>query len=136
MSKKYDDYLKSEEWIEKRDAALEAAGHRCQLCNSKNSLNVHHRTYENVYNEKPSDLIVLCRKCHKIFHENRSVTRTKSKKREQGDADVFLEGPSFVSCPRCSSPRFKLCKDRSGRDKINQHAARTRLENKRKRDFT
>lgn len=65
----YQAYLQTPEWQEKRDQALESAGHRCQLCNSDDSLNVHHRSYERRGNEESSDLTVLCRACHSLFHD-------------------------------------------------------------------
>ena len=29
---------------------------------------MHHRTYDNLGDEEPEDLVVLCRKCHATFH--------------------------------------------------------------------
>lgn len=66
-------YLRSDHWRETRLGALERAEHRCQVCNSAKFLNVHHRTYERVGEERPADLTVLCRMCHKLFHERRKV---------------------------------------------------------------
>ena len=61
-SKKYIEYLKSKKWKERRYAALERANFRCQFdkCGEKSYLSVHHKTYERLGNEEPSDLIVLC----------------------------------------------------------------------------
>lgn len=67
----YADYLKSPEWAQKRQRALRFAGFRCQLCNSPERLNVHHRTYERLGQELMGDLITLCNDCHSIFHQNR-----------------------------------------------------------------
>ena len=71
----YREYLQSDIWKEKRDRAIKRADNKCQLCASNDKvLNVHHNTYENidlennVFNEKESDLIVLCGSCHKKFH--------------------------------------------------------------------
>jgi len=64
----YTEYLQTTHWHFKRSDALRRSKHRCQLCNSTKRLDVHHRTYENLGNEEPEDLIVLCRKCHKHFH--------------------------------------------------------------------
>lgn len=65
----YHKYLQSEHWKAIRNEAIERAGGRCQLCNKPGILHVHHRTYENVSNEKPGDLIVLCGHCHAKFHD-------------------------------------------------------------------
>lgn len=71
----YHAYLLSGEWIVKREAAIRAAGGRCQVCNSTRELNAHHRTYERIGRELPEDLIVLCRCCHKLFHENGKLVK-------------------------------------------------------------
>ena len=66
----YDEYLKSEEWKTRRNIHLDFAGNRCQVCNSNQKpLNVHHRTYKNIYKEHANDLIVLCDRCHAAFHK-------------------------------------------------------------------
>lgn len=64
----YVTYLASGHWRDTREAALERAGRRCQLCNGAKRLDVHHRTYERVGAEHPGDLTVLCRGCHEHFH--------------------------------------------------------------------
>lgn len=69
----YEEYLKTPEWQERRKKALANAKHRCQVCNSKDNLNVHHRTYERLGEELPSDLTVLCYECHGLFHSNRNL---------------------------------------------------------------
>lgn len=70
-------YLRSEHWQATRKVALEAAGHRCQVCNGAQRLDVHHRTYANVGKEQPGDLTVLCRGCHDLYH---GTKQTKPKK--------------------------------------------------------
>ena len=66
--KQYADYLHSPHWRSVREWAIERAANRCQVCNGAERLHVHHRTYERVGAELPSDLIVLCEDCHGIFH--------------------------------------------------------------------
>ena len=70
LSLGYREYLESVEWKEKRDKAVKAAGGRCQVCNSRIRLDVHHRTYRRIFKEEIGDLVVLCRRCHTVFHEN------------------------------------------------------------------
>lgn len=64
----YHAYLASDAWQVKRRAALARAGGRCQLCNSRWSVQVHHRTYDRLGREADGDLIVLCADCHATFH--------------------------------------------------------------------
>lgn len=70
MSKKYDEYLKSEYWQLVSKAVKGRADFRCQVCNSQHDLQAHHRTYEHRGRELDhlSDLICMCRRCHGIFH--------------------------------------------------------------------
>ncbi|MGI8406032.1 MAG: HNH endonuclease signature motif containing protein [Thermomicrobiales bacterium] len=71
----YREYLLTPEWQARRQLHRQHAGERCQVCNSEQSLHVHHRTYANRGNERFSDLIVLCASCHKHFHETMGVPR-------------------------------------------------------------
>jgi hypothetical protein len=57
----YADYVETPEWFNVRMSALDAAGSRCQVCNTDDGLDVHHRTYERRGNEVLEDLTVLCR---------------------------------------------------------------------------
>lgn len=64
----YHEYLKTEAWAKLRKKAMQRAGFRCQLCNSKSHLQVHHRVYPKIYGtEKLNDLTTLCRDCHELF---------------------------------------------------------------------
>lgn len=69
----YAEFLKTPEWKQIREAALERAGHRCQVCNSPDDLEVHHRDYSNLPLESLTDLTVLCDECHGVFHANRKL---------------------------------------------------------------
>lgn len=64
----YQDYLQTPEWKEIREKVLKRAKYHCQICNTKKSLQIHHRTYDNRGNEDLSDLIAMCKNCHHIFH--------------------------------------------------------------------
>lgn len=62
--KSKEEYYKSEEWEKVRIFALRRSQNRCQRCGAEGILEVHHLTYDNLYNERPEDLEVLCKKCH------------------------------------------------------------------------
>jgi len=68
LPNQYRDYIASPAWKARADHARQRAGQRCQLCNKKGQLHVHHRTYERLGRELDGDLIVLCASCHKHFH--------------------------------------------------------------------
>ena len=71
----YYEYIASPEWKLKADNAKRKAGYRCQVCNHhKNEgaiLDAHHRTYERLGHEDPSDITVLCRDCHELYESNK-----------------------------------------------------------------
>lgn len=75
----YKEYLKSKEWQRTRRWALDRAGNKCQLCKSDKSLDVHHNNYINIGKEEPSDVIVLCNKCHRKFHNIKEPVKLKIK---------------------------------------------------------
>lgn len=69
----YHDYLGSKQWRRTRANVLLRDMLKCQQCGSHESLQVHHKTYNNVYFEGENnyaDLTTLCQDCHsKIDHE-------------------------------------------------------------------
>lgn len=70
----YREYLASAKWKKKRSLALYHAGNKCEVCgNTKwvSPLEVHHKTYINFKNEPMDELMVVCRKCHKLEDEKR-----------------------------------------------------------------
>ncbi len=64
MTDKYSEYLLSDPWKGRRIKALHIANHQCAACSSSESLQVHHLTYERLFNENQDDLMVLCELCH------------------------------------------------------------------------
>ena len=77
MNLKYRNYLNSPQWQAKKQQLLERSRKKagsdnifgvCERCGYKPwkpNLQVHHLTYERIYEEKLEDLILLCPKCHK-----------------------------------------------------------------------
>lgn len=74
-----DVYLRSEWWKDVREATVERDEHRCRVCNSQHKIQVHHRSYDNLWHEKPEDLITLCCRCHKLFHDNGRLAKPPGK---------------------------------------------------------
>ena len=66
---KYHDYLKTPEWLDKRERVKKRDGYCCAICSSKFNLHVHHKHYANIYNEQLNDLVTLCQDCHGRFHD-------------------------------------------------------------------
>ena len=68
---KYLEYLKSDKWKSIRESLFKERGKKCERYNPKtcsNKIEVHHKTYKNIFNEKLKDLEVLCINCHRKEH--------------------------------------------------------------------
>lgn len=66
----YASFLKTAYWFAVSMVAKSNAGMRCQVCNSPERIQVHHRTYDTHGKEHKNmnDLVVLCHHCHGLFH--------------------------------------------------------------------
>lgn len=85
MNKQYRDYLQSPEWAEKKRACIERSKintgsdnqfgvcERCGYKPWKPILQVHHLTYERIFNEDLEDLLLICPSCHKQLHKEGKV---------------------------------------------------------------
>ena len=73
----YNEYLNSSTWRNIRADALRGAEHRCQVCDSPDDLEVHHRRYPTRGTERwPDHLTVLCSLCHSMHEEvNKAIER-------------------------------------------------------------
>ena len=65
---KYQAYLCSREWAEKREAVKERAGGKCERCTVLPIDAVHHLTYKRKYAERLEDLSAICTPCHEFTH--------------------------------------------------------------------
>ena len=71
----YNNYLKSNHWIEFRKKVYRNKKNRsCKICGSSDRLNIHHRKYQRenravLYGEHRGDIIVLCQSCHYLWHK-------------------------------------------------------------------
>jgi 5-methylcytosine-specific restriction endonuclease McrA len=65
---KYKNYILSKHWRKKRKRKLREQNYQCQNCKTKENLQVHHKHYRTLFNEKLSDLVVLCKTCHEEVH--------------------------------------------------------------------
>lgn len=66
--KKYKEYLQSVEWANIKLDLYANRGRKCERCRSTKFIQVHHISYDNLYNEEPEDLEILCGTCHKKVH--------------------------------------------------------------------
>lgn len=72
----YEEYLRSDDWYrlrqEKLRAGIRDSTHAwCRGCKCMvpvKWIHIHHRTYKRLFNEKLSDLAILCEGCHAFLH--------------------------------------------------------------------
>jgi hypothetical protein len=75
----YEDYLKSEDWKSRRNLVLKRDGGICQGCLSANASDVHHLTYDNIFQEFLFQLISVCRNCHERLHKKKIIALEASR---------------------------------------------------------
>ncbi len=71
----YYSYLRSKAWSKKRLEAIQQARYKCESCGARGQLEVHHKTYTRLGRERRSDLVALCRRCHRRAHRWRLLRR-------------------------------------------------------------
>jgi len=65
----YERYLsESENWYEIRQLVLKRDDYKCQACLLETAGDVHHKSYQHLYDEICFDLVSVCRPCHKKIH--------------------------------------------------------------------
>ena len=64
---KYHNYLRSDKWSAIRTQVIKDR-ESCEKCWGNERLEVHHKTYANVFKEQMEDLQLLCRRCHQEAH--------------------------------------------------------------------
>jgi len=69
----YSAYLLTPQWSARRQKALERDGHLCQGCLDAIATDVHHMTYERLFNELICDLVSLCHDCHQTCHPHKDI---------------------------------------------------------------
>lgn len=82
MNAEYEQYLQSPEWREFRKKAFEHYGRKCSKCGTDKRLQVHHKTYDNIFHELLDDVMILCRTHHEEIH-NIKPKKIKVKKEKK-----------------------------------------------------
>lgn len=80
----YEEYLATEQWAKKRRAVLDRDKQLCQACLTRDATEVHHLTYERIFEEPMFDLVAICRPCHQKLHRKKiaAVAAAKAKSGE------------------------------------------------------
>lgn len=75
---KYDEYMKSDKWRAKRKLVLKRDNYLCQACLLRTAQQVHHTTYDHVFNEPLFELQSVCIPCHE------TITKLDRERRQNG----------------------------------------------------
>ena len=67
-TRRYQAYMKSPEWKEKRKRILERDSYQCLMCGEE-ATEVHHLRYARFGNELETDLISVCRECNQAARQ-------------------------------------------------------------------
>lgn len=65
----YERYLsESENWPAIRLKVMRRDNYRCQACLEVEATQVHHKSYEHIFDELMWELVAVCRRCHERLH--------------------------------------------------------------------
>lgn len=94
---KYNLYLCSREWAEKREAVRERSGGKCERCGVNAMDACHHLTYERKYAELVEDLQATCTPCHEFTHGKRD-SDPSSERRPVPPEPLAIKIEMFKNC--------------------------------------
>jgi hypothetical protein len=78
----YRAYLSTEHWINKRLSVLKERGCKCEKCGEYGN-EIHHLSYEHLWDEPLNELQVLCRDCHEATHAALKSLYPRERKKEK-----------------------------------------------------
>ena len=95
----YESYIRDNAWKVRRQSFIEKrkklGNYVCEDCGNAKDLQVHHRNYRRLGNEKDIDLALKCRECHSIFHEIQNIRKMGEQKM---DITYWLFKEARVEC--------------------------------------
>jgi len=71
----YNEYMRSDAWDARRDRIMRKRGPACEHCGWNGVVQLHHLTYERLYEELDEDLELLCISCHEAADERRKYEK-------------------------------------------------------------
>jgi hypothetical protein len=90
FSARYVSVLKSDRWKRLKSRLLQKRGCRCESCGDVGVfIDLHHKHYETLGRERHSDVLLLCRDCHRRHDHIR-----REQKRIDRASDLFGMTPS------------------------------------------
>lgn len=127
----YRQYIDSHpHWQTVRQARFDFDEGRCVICHKDlrgEKFETHHMSYIHLGNEHMTDVITLCPRHHKIFHNNWSK-QTYWKGRESGHWDVFDLEHTAILCRNYYKEDKFICKDANGPNLCNPNTAKEYID--------
>ena len=88
-------YYKSEHWIE-LSRRIRKERPLCEECLIARSTQVHHRVYNDLWNEKDSQLTAICSDCHKSVEDFKRKNKITQKKQRLKTKHTSSKKTSFL----------------------------------------
>lgn len=123
-TKPYREYLKTQWWYRRRNQALRDAGYRCESCETKRELQVHHKSYQRLGCEEKDDLLVVCRGCHLGHHFNETQESIGIYVRVLSSVIHECPDAEFADVVETAKQRCAASKIHLNHDKFNAAVAR------------
>lgn len=71
--RRYEARIRSAQWKNMKRSLIKWRGNRCERCGLETPLELHHKTYERLGNERLSDLELICSTCHRLADQQRAA---------------------------------------------------------------
>lgn len=65
----YRDYIQSQRWMQRKRKYFETHEKKCKACKTSRRIELHHKTYNRLGQERDADLVPLCQLCHSKVHD-------------------------------------------------------------------
>ncbi|MDO8980306.1 MAG: hypothetical protein Q7V17_13840 [Afipia sp.] len=100
FKRKYEQYLRSPEWAKRREKVLERAKGICEGCRDRKATQVHHLTYDHIYEELLFELVAVCDDCHRRIHRDKQDEQSNPQDEHPDESFVndWREGHPCEGC--------------------------------------
>ena len=116
-------YLKSDHWKELKSRKLQESP-KCEKCGNSNCLDAHHVNYKQLFDVLTSDLLTLCRKCHKETHRINGFPKRSRKPLYKSQRDFTPAAKQYIQSvnkPKLSRLELRIQKLKDNGEPIPNH---------------
>ena len=104
------EYYASRKWKDFRNSLL-TRDSRCEVCGEGFGLQLHHKTYQNLCEERAEFLVWLCADCHERVHGiKKGYTMSQKLKRLKKYFDRYVNHPSMKGVEDLNAGNIAPCK--------------------------